>query len=1019
MKLSKAGFVNPPAIYRGAPFWSWNDRLDIKELEHQVQCMAQHGLGGFFMHSRVGLLTPYMGKEWMECIGATVNKAKEAGVKAWLYDEDRWPSGFAGGVVPGGVKEHTSVELTYENFAGDGKIKTHEDVIAIFTWDGKNADSIGEKVEIDKAENEKGPFIIFRLFWDGKNEWFNDQPYANNLHPGAVAAFIKSTYEKYFEKFGDEFGKTIPGIFTDEPHYPAAGWGDVPRIPWLPGLDDIFRKDNGYDLLPILPKLFFTMPGCEKARYHFWRTITRLFVTNYSKQIGEWCEKHNIWWTGHYLCEDFLSTQIKFIGAAMPHYEWMQAPGVDHLCEHINYILTMKQVSSVANQLGKKRVLSELYGTNGWNFSFEGQKWIGDWEYVLGVNLRCQHLSLYTLRGCRKRDFPPSIFYQQPWWDHYNIVEDYFGRLSLALTTGKYQPEILLIHPMNAAYLDYVPEKSELLEYLDTAFKKVSTWLCELHRLYDYGDETIIERHGNVAGKQIAVGEMRYKVVIIPPMKTLTKPVFDLLKKFSEKGGKIIALGQYPNMIDAEPSEELSRFIEEKCLRVALDKEMLEKTIDETLGDGVSARDDSGNHIADIYVHRRKAGKSDILFFNNISREKSYDAVIHINSKGLAENWNLVDGAIEKLPCEASKNGTTLRLHFEPVGSYLITIDTTKKPYRATARPKRQKEEIVAIPGGKWKFRRQNPNILTLDYCQYKIGDDSMPWHGKPVSPLGVPVWKAQMEIRKHFGLRQTWHNSGVSLWRAEQLGLNKIAKPEKVSLKFEYKTNVPEAKMSLMLETPEIFDIFLNNKKLNLKSINKGTYIDPCFKVFDISGLSHKGSNEIILSCMYQGQYELENIYLTGDFGVYPDGGGFILDEEPKTLDTGDWVIQGYPFYSGKMIYETEFKLAKPKGRYFVRFDSLKGIVFRVLINGSEAGILCWKPYCIDITRFLKSGINSIGIEAVTSLRNTMGPHHHGAGNDIMFCAPDSFCDERRWTDSYSFVPYGITGEVKIIRLS
>ena len=58
---------------RGAPFWSWNDDLDVKELRRQVREMARAGLGGHMMHARIGLVTPYLGKEWMDCIRAAVD----------------------------------------------------------------------------------------------------------------------------------------------------------------------------------------------------------------------------------------------------------------------------------------------------------------------------------------------------------------------------------------------------------------------------------------------------------------------------------------------------------------------------------------------------------------------------------------------------------------------------------------------------------------------------------------------------------------------------------------------------------------------------------------------------------------------------------------------------------------------------------------------------------------------------------------------------------------------------------
>ena len=90
---------NPPAIYRGAPFWSWNAKLDPARLCRQIEGMNRAGLGGFFMHSRYGLKTPYLSNEWFACVSECVEKARQLGMKAYLYDEDRWPSGAAGGLV--------------------------------------------------------------------------------------------------------------------------------------------------------------------------------------------------------------------------------------------------------------------------------------------------------------------------------------------------------------------------------------------------------------------------------------------------------------------------------------------------------------------------------------------------------------------------------------------------------------------------------------------------------------------------------------------------------------------------------------------------------------------------------------------------------------------------------------------------------------------------------------------------------------------------------------------------------
>ena len=84
---------NPPTSHRAAPFYSWNAILENDELRRQIRIMHEMGFGGAFMHSRVGLGTPYLGTDWFERIASCVDEAKKYNMFAWLYDEDRWPSG--------------------------------------------------------------------------------------------------------------------------------------------------------------------------------------------------------------------------------------------------------------------------------------------------------------------------------------------------------------------------------------------------------------------------------------------------------------------------------------------------------------------------------------------------------------------------------------------------------------------------------------------------------------------------------------------------------------------------------------------------------------------------------------------------------------------------------------------------------------------------------------------------------------------------------------------------------------
>ena len=98
--------------YQSLPFWSWNDKLDPRILAEQIGWMKEQGIGGFFMHARGGLRTEYMSEEWMQCVDACIDAAKKQGMQAWIYDENGWPSGFAGGKLLE-KEENRDAHITY------------------------------------------------------------------------------------------------------------------------------------------------------------------------------------------------------------------------------------------------------------------------------------------------------------------------------------------------------------------------------------------------------------------------------------------------------------------------------------------------------------------------------------------------------------------------------------------------------------------------------------------------------------------------------------------------------------------------------------------------------------------------------------------------------------------------------------------------------------------------------------------------------------------------------------------
>ncbi|MBQ7293815.1 MAG: hypothetical protein IJW79_08750 [Clostridia bacterium] len=99
-------FKNVENKYRPIPFWSWNDKLKVEETVNQIRDMNMAGIGGYFMHSRGGLITEYMGEEWHDNIRAAIDQGELLEMRPWIYDEDGWPSGFGGGIVSGMGEEY-------------------------------------------------------------------------------------------------------------------------------------------------------------------------------------------------------------------------------------------------------------------------------------------------------------------------------------------------------------------------------------------------------------------------------------------------------------------------------------------------------------------------------------------------------------------------------------------------------------------------------------------------------------------------------------------------------------------------------------------------------------------------------------------------------------------------------------------------------------------------------------------------------------------------------------------------
>lgn len=1024
MEILRNKFKNPPVEFRSAPFWSWNDRLCKEELVRQIGEMKDKGMGGFFMHSREGLETEYMSIEWMDCVKETIREAKEKGMGAWLYDEDRFPSGAAGGLVTAkGGDAFRSKALMLEVVKGD--FISDDRVLSVFRAAVEGESLIEcERLDVNTGHSveENEIFLVLRREVSGSSEWFNDDAPVDNLNPDAVKAFIETTYEAYKKEIGEEFGRTVPGIFTDEPNiadfisvYTDGGvW-----IPWTDGFDDYFRQKRGYNILDVVPYMFFNGEKSSKVRHDYWRTISERFCETYSKQIGEWCERNNLAFTGHYFEENNMGSATRLNGSIMPHYRYQHIPGIDMLLEQTDEYLTVKQCTSVANQYGREHVLSETYGCTGWDFTFEGQKWIGDWQFVMGVTLRCQHLALYSLKGCRKRDYPPAFSYNTSWWKYNNVVEDYFARISSVMSQGKVLRDVLVIHPASTAWsmMGCNPYKKQgwgwwsdtntiELNKVGDQFNDFIKNILAFHYDLDLGDETIMEEKGRVEGNKIYVNHAGYSVVVIPPVKTLFSSTLKLLEEFVDAGGKVIAVEPLADMIEGRKSDEVEVLFKHKNVFISKSRKEMYSLLEKLLPRKISICKRYADEVAEFLYMMRDLHDCRLLFVVNNDRNNSHEVMITVSSKGRVEEWDLLTGEFKEIGVSVNENKTSFVANFGPAGSRLYTIQRDKAPKIEEIGFKYQNpnsgRKVYSALGSVCKFTRTMPNALVLDKCSFRVNDGE--WSEE------MDVWQAQRKVRNSLGMRQVFYNGLPQRYK----WVNKLHPKDGTPVEFRfffYVRDIPEKDVYLVVEEVGNYKIRFNGN--DIRNSPEGWFMDISFNKIKLTGVK-QGINEVILSCGYLNRMEVEDCYVIGDFGV--DVSRNVI-REPDSLHFGDWCMQGYIHYCGSMIYHFDFNYMRSSNEKAVlELGEYSAVTIEARVNGRTARHIPWRAANgLDISSLLNDGVNRIDIEVMGSPRNLFGPLHQRVTQNRLTDWSFFRKEGTEYTPDYVVKPYGLMEQINI----
>ena len=1016
-QLTRELFANPPSEYRGAPFWAWNGKLEKDELLRQIEIFKQMGLGGFHMHVRSGMATKYLSDEFMDLVAACRDKARQEKMLCWLYDEDRWPSGAAGGYVTrdvryrarhllftpvpygAGEKSNEIDSRAYGSRQENGKLLAVYDV----TLDGEGCLESYRRVD---AQNPRGENLWYAyLEISGESPWYNNQTYLNTLDPAAVRRFVEVTHERYKQRIGESFGGVVPAIFTDEPQFSrkstlgfASAREDV-TLPFTDDLCDTFRAAYKEELLDHLPELIWDLPKGRVSliRYHYHDHIAERFAQAFADTIGAWCKANNIMLTGHMMEEPTLESQTAALGDAMRSYRSFQLPGIDMLCDGREFT-TAKQAQSAAHQFGYPGVLSELYGVTNWDFDFRGHKMQGDWQAALGVSVRVHHLSWYAMGGEAKRDYPASISYQSPWYDRYSCVENYFSRVNAALTRGKPGVRVGVVHPVESYWLHWGPREqtAAIRETMDENFENLAKWLLFGLIDYNYIAESLLPIQCPSASNPFNVGEMRYDAVIVPGCETLRSTTVERLEDFRAAGGKLIFAGDIPTLVDAIPSDRVKR-LAEKSLCIPLTRLDVLNALEAERQ--IDIRDESGARARELLHQFRIDGQDRWLFICHAYGPRNKDVTqsmryeIRLKGAWTAENWDAMTGEVRPIGSAFQNGETRIRYAMDAHDSLLLKLsprgaqdesDIPQAARTAAALTERRVDRPVPIS-------LSEPNCLLLDQAEYAL--DGGAWQSAD-ELLRADNWaRARLGWpRRDAHFAQPW----VAGRHTEADGKHEL------KLRFAVDSRVEVKGASLALEDAGYAAIKFDGAPVENRVT--GYYVDKAIDTVRLPDFG-PGLHALEITYDYRRDVNIEWCYLLGDFGVQVTGDCAHLIQPVRALYFGDFTRQGLPFYGGNVTYHIQAEA--DKNGLEVETPQYRGALIEARIDGREAGKIIYAPYRLHIDA--APGAHTLDLTVFGTRVNSFSALHN-CDDLLSWFGPDAWRSTgKRWSYEYRLRPAGL----------
>jgi hypothetical protein len=968
------------------PLWMLNDASTPQEkVDYMRRCRAG-GIRSLTLHPRAGNLIPFASREWFAMVKTLVEAAARIDMKLWLYDEDPYPSGAAGGLVmaerpdlkarcmvfkaaPDGLRPGSLWFIDRRRVIWAGLVPTRRGLPSVdltatvgplradwfsTEWDSRyyysetplipcvrgaavrmfNALRVPEipkgctlAAVVEEAPGMEGP-------WGSLPDL---------LQPETFQVFARLGLDPYAKTVGRHFGKTIPGIFTDEAK-PHGG------TPFTKDLFATFRKQAGYDLQPRLYQLFGEPLDDEavRTRLDYRRWVMNRFLDGFVHPYRKWCDAHGLHLVGHFSPEDDPIQESVCLPAVMPIMKAMGFPGCDVIVPAVGdkasptLNLGSLRVGSLKSQTGLRYGISETQALGEWTITSRKTRQIYAWQKVLGIDRFFTHGFYTSNDGVTNYEAPPDYGPNSSIFPGTGAVNAWLEACDAVLDGGHEVADVAVLDNV-FAYWPFAPG-------MDAATLKQwrkAWWFTILHCLQAHVGIHALDAadaaEGTVTAAGLRVGKRTYKTILVPTAGLMAEPVFQRLREASAAGTRVIWFGGGPARL-AKSSGPLFA-APAPAGEVLRTREPSPAWCRTNLPAQLAMR---GAGCGDCFVRRFTAEDGrDCLFVANLAEADRVVTFDDENGDAWLPDPRLADGDTRRV-----KGGQRWRV--PAMGSGLFTLGAASAAGGGTRRTVRAAGKAAA-------FERLSPNILRLDACRIVL-------KGRPAQqrPYPEPFWQRFADFRT---------TESIGIFSGTLPVESTVDESDlRYTFTFEARADVPGAVLVLDPRCARgRFRVFGNGRRLSGPLDFPLAGIAPLHLPVDI----RRGVNAVEFRFEAQSAMEglLANVRIAGDFAVTVQGGKPCVDAPAAVkVSPKGWLEMGLAHYMGDGVYRwsesfSERELAE--GAWTLELDEVTDSA-RLEVNGVDQGTAAWAPWRWPL-KGLKPGANTFTLTVSSTAGNAL----------------------------------------------